>query len=340
MPIRLFSTNQILAIVWFTWTASFCALAQEAPITQEAPVVQDNPTQDDEENLTLEERYLAARASLVQLSKEIQANQQQQAVPSVLDKRTKADQQINANPFSLAQHYPNYLLPLSYSKNPSAGIANDLTEDNVDNIEAAFQISMKIPIFFRPQESRSNELQQSNHNTDLTGLYFGFTAKSFWQVYNNEVSKPFRETNYEPEIFYTWQADLSLWQYRVNAFQIGLNHQSNGQSGLRSRSWNRVIFTALFSDFNSAYSIKTWWRLPEDNKLSVDDPLGDDNPDINDFIGRVELGYAFVYYDVSIVARLRNNLSTSRNLSSLELNVTYPITNRYDVLFQYFNGYG
>jgi len=48
------------------------------------------------------------------------------------------------------------------------------------------------------------------HDEDSSGLYFGFTAMSFWQVYNDAVSKPFRETNYEPEVFYSWQKEIKF----------------------------------------------------------------------------------------------------------------------------------
>ena len=54
-------------------------------------------------------------------------------------------------------------------------------------------------------------------------------------------------------------------------------------------------------------------RFPEDTKTSIDDPTGDDNPDINDYIGRVELGYAFQVNNIEIFTRIRNNLSGSQN---------------------------
>jgi phospholipase A1 len=163
---------------------------------------------------------------------------------------------------------------------------------------------------------------------------------SFWQVYNSETSKPFRETNYEPEIFYKWAPNWDVFGIRFNGAQIGLNHMSNGQDGLKSRSWNRVIATALFSSEDSAYYLKTWYRLPEDTKIDEFDPTGDDNPDILDFYGRIELGFAYKIGNVNMIARVRNNLSFDDNRSGIELNFTYPINERYDVLLQYFNGYG
>jgi phospholipase A1 len=115
---------------------------------------------------------------------------------------------------------------------------------------------------------------------------------------------------------------------------------SNGQSGLKSRSWNRITATALLSDENTAYYLKTWYRLPEDEKTSPLDPLGDDNPDINDYYGRIELGFGFQLGELALSSKIRNNLSFKDNRSGVEINVTYPINDRYDFLVQYFNGYG
>ena len=322
-----FDTARILPklrLVSVTLCAVFFCSGVNASDTQEQEVSDSTPS------LTLEERVLQAQQTLDELNQALKDNQQQKQSKSILDKRTLADKQINANPFSLAQHNVNYLLPFSYASNPNPIAQQDLNNENIDHLESVFQISTKIPIYI----DTDDELET------LSGLYFGFTARSFWQVYNDEVSKPFRETNYEPEVFYRWQADLSFLDTRFNALQIGVNHQSNGQSGLRSRSWNRVIFTALFSDIDSAYYISTWWRIPEDEKTSINDPTGDDNPDINDFIGRLELGYAFQIDEVEVLARLRNNLKSSNNRGSIQLNMTYPLSQRYDVLLQYFNGYG
>ena len=257
----------------------------------------------------------------------IQEIEQAPRAPSILDARDNAEQRLDELPFAIYQHKQNYLLPFTYANNPNSAGQVDLNQGNIDNQEAKFQISIKIPIY---------SLGDTN-----TGWYFGFTAKSFWQVYNSEVSKPFRETNYEPELMYRWQADYSFLQYRFNAIEMSFNHQSNGQSGLNSRSWNRVIWTALFSDVDSAYYIRTWYRIPEDAKDNIQDPTGDDNPDILDFIGRIELGYAWQFSPKhKLFARLRNNLRTSENRGSIEFNYTYNFSKRYDVLLQYFNGYG
>lgn len=245
---------------------------------------------------------------------------------TLLADKMKSEREANRNLFSLVQHGQNYLLPLSYSPDPNSLTLDGIGAEQIDRFEAKYQISVKTPLW----------LQED----DVSGVYFGFTAVSFWQLYNDETSKPFRETNYEPEVFYQFNSDISLVGYKFNFLRIGLNHMSNGQSGLKSRSWNRITATALFSDKNTAYYLKTWYRLPEDAKTSPLDPLGDDNPDINDYYGRVELGFGFQVGNLDVFSRLRNNLSLKDNRSGVEINVTYPLTKRYDFLLQFFTGYG
>ncbi|WP_269520251.1 phospholipase A [Alteromonas sp. BMJM2] len=245
---------------------------------------------------------------------------------SALDDRLQGDKEALDNVFAITQHRQNYLLPFTYVKNPNSAGNQELTEENVDSKEAKFQLSMKLPLYLE--------------DTGFDGVYFGFTLTSFWQLYNSEVSKPFRETNYEPEVFWQKTGDYSVLGYKFNTFQLGFNHMSNGQSGLRSRSWNRIFASITFSDNDDIYYLKTWYRVPEDEK---DDPLdasGDDNPDIEDFYGRFELGYGRKIGAFKMLALVRNNLDFDENRGSIQLDMTYPFSDRYELLVQYFNGYG
>lgn len=245
---------------------------------------------------------------------------------SILTERTEMVDEAIENPFSISQHRLNYLLPFSYIRNPNTLSATGLNTENVDNIEAKYQISVKLPIYIEDEGT--------------SGLYMGFTAVSFWQVFNSEVSKPFRETNYEPEVFYEWRNEFSFAGYKFNQVRLGVNHQSNGQSGLRSRSWNRLVGSVVFSDEESFYGIKVWYRFEEDAKETPLDPVGDDNPDITDFLGNMELGYGTKFGKFGLIARLRNNLKSSDNKGSIQFDFTYPLTQHYDMVLQYFNGYG
>ncbi|QJR82902.1 phospholipase A [Alteromonas pelagimontana] len=255
-----------------------------------------------------------------------EAQQTPQKPESILSSRFKSDRNAIDNLFTITQHRPNFVLPITYVSDPSTVGNEDLTAQTVDNKEAKFQLSVKFPLYLEEKT--------------VDGMYFGFTLTSFWQLYNSQASKPFRETNYQPEVFYQREADFSVLGYDFNTFQVGFNHMSNGQSGVRSRSWNRLFASLLFSDVDNIYYLKAWYRIPEDEKLTPDDPSGDDNPEISNYYGRAEMGYGTRLGNFQILALLRNNMNFNTNRGSIELNLTYPITDRYELLLQYFNGYG
>jgi outer membrane phospholipase A len=79
-------------------------------------------------------------------------------------------------------------------------------------------------------------------------LNIGYTQKSFWDLFAFSRSSPFVETNYKPELFFSfrpWADD------RTKEFSIGVQHESNGlgvdtvadQSKL-SRGWNSLYVDA------------------------------------------------------------------------------------------------
>ena len=272
---------------------------------------------------------IAATTSLISLNINAQqdiADTNDTETESLFDQRADSVNKAITNPFALSQHRLNYILPFTYVSSPNTLSASGLNTENVDNLEAKYQISVKLPIY---QEDFSS-----------SGLYMGFTAVSYWQVYNSEASKPFRETNYEPEVYYSWRNELSFAGFKFNQIRFGVSHQSNGQSGLRSRSWNRIFASAMFSDDDSFYHIKAWYRIKEDKKDDLFDSAGDDNPDITTFMGHTEFGYGTKLGKFNVMALVRNNLKTSDNKGSVELNLSYPINTKYDFLLQYFNGYG
>lgn len=73
----------------------------------------------------------------------------------------------------------NYLLPATYNINK--------IEDR-NQFETAFQISIEKPMTY----------DLLGFNETISAAY---TQKSFWQT--AEDSAPFRESNYEPEVFYS-----------------------------------------------------------------------------------------------------------------------------------------
>lgn len=71
----------------------------------------------------------------------------------------------------------------------------------------------------------------------LSGFYFGYTQASLWDL--ESASKPFRDTNYRPSLFWRWErTDDRTW---LDGARLGVEHESNGRAGIESRSIN-VVF--------------------------------------------------------------------------------------------------
>lgn len=122
-------------------------------------------------------------------------------------------------------------------------------------------------------------------------LWFGYTQQSYWQLFNGGLSRPFRSTDHEPEVFYVYPTDAPLpgggrWRYSG----IGLVHQSNGESNPLSRSWNRW-YLMTGAEWRSGWQLhlKAWKRVAEKAE-------NDDNPHIQDFVGR---GEARLFWNVN-----------------------------------------
>lgn len=140
-------------------------------------------------------------------------------------------------------------------------------------------------------------------------LWFGYTQQSYWQLFTGELSRPFRNTDHEPEITYVYPTDAPLplgWRLRYSG--LSLVHQSNGQSLPLSRSWNRAVLMAgMEKDDQFRLQAKVWKRLNEDS-------ADDDNPGITDMVGRAEVaGFWNVNKDNTLGITVRHSLNADAN---------------------------
>ena len=119
-------------------------------------------------------------------------------------------------------------------------------------------------------------------------LWAAYSQQSYWQVFSSGLSRPFRNTDHQPELIYVYPTTLQLpggWLWRYSG--LGVVHQSNGQSDPLSRSWNRAYLMAGFEHGNRLnLQLRLWKRLPEDRAK-------DNNPDLVRHLGRgdVTLGW-------------------------------------------------
>ena len=254
---------------------------------------------------------------------------QLQAEDSLLKERVKDELATSEQPFVLTPHKANYILPVTYQTRPNNAPFEEKypNEDvEVDEMEAKFQISFKFPVWY-------NVFGDNGH------LFFAYTNQSYWQVYNKDVSSPFRETNHEPEVFMLFNNDWEVAGLTNSFLGVGVVHQSNGQADPLSRSWNRIYGSMIFDRGPFALGLKAWWRIPEDEKEFPTDSRGDDNPDINDYMGNFELTGVYGLDNHRFMMLLRNNLS-SDNKGAFEFTYSYPIVGNLRIYAQYFNGYG
>ena len=246
---------------------------------------------------------------------------------SLLDRRWELSQDSKLGTWNIRANQPVYLLPAFWTskKNEfpqSPNPQNTVDEDqNLKSMEAKFQISLK---------TKAAENIFGNNGD----VWVGYTQSSRWQVYNSEESRPFRETNYEPEASLIFRTNYNLLGLNGRLLGLTLNHQSNGRSDPLSRSWNRVILNLGFEKDNFALMVRPWYRIEEDFK-------DDNNPDIKNYIGRGDLTAFYRWNDNDFSLMLRHSLNGGDDShGAMQFDWAFPIKGKLRGHFQLFDGYG
>ena len=230
---------------------------------------------------------------------------------------------------TVREHNPMYLMPIWYNSSPNyapssptRGAASQERFSDQKRIETKMQVSFKSKIAEDLFKSRAD-------------LWFGYTQKSDWQIYNQgRRSAPFRNTDYEPEIFITQPVKSRLpWGGRLRMLGVGFAHQSNGQSRPESRSWNKVYAMAGMEWGKLTVIPRVWMRLFDSSGKD------NDNPDLTKYLG---------YGDVKLQYRLndKHNFSTTLRYNpksgygAAEAAYTFPIKGKLQGVVRGFHGYG
>ena len=230
---------------------------------------------------------------------------------------------------TVREHNPMYLMPVWYNSSPNyapssptRGVALQERFSDQKRIETKMQVSFKSKIAEDLFKSRAD-------------LWFGYTQKSDWQIYNQgRRSAPFRNTDYEPEIFITQPVKAQLpWGGRLRMLGVGFAHQSNGQSRPESRSWNKVYAMAGMEWGKLTVIPRVWMRLFDSSGKD------NDNPDLTKYLG---------YGDVKLQYRLndKHNFSTTLRYNpksgygAAEAAYTFPIKGKLQGVVRGFHGYG
>ena len=164
--------------------------------------------------------------------------------------------------------------------------------------EMMFQLSLKSELVSR-QDFGRKILGLEN-----VRLWFAYTQRSFWQVYNAQLSRPFRDTDYEPEAIFTFGTgnDADGWKL----LNVGVVHQSNGRALPQSRGWNRLYAQGGWEWGPFSLLARVWSRFPEKAEK-------DDNPDIQSYLGRGDIELRWnLENDKSVTLLARRALDTGR----------------------------
>lgn len=186
-------------------------------------------------------------------------------------------------------------------------------------METQFQVSFKFP---PAQAFLSSRLGPNND------LFVGFTTRAWRQSYNDDLSSPSRETDYEPQLFFRHHGGPSFGRLKIAGWDLGVAHQSNSQSNPLSRSWNRINGNLALGARNIALVLRTWYRLPEDG-----DDDENDNPDPHHFSD---------HGGVRLYSR-RNHMFSAMNRpgkNSYEFTRSMPSWKQLRLFVIYFDGYG
>ncbi len=221
----------------------------------------------------------------------------------------QADATASLLPQGLSLYRANYALPLTWTKQ---------AEDEGD-AEFKFQISLQYQILETP-------------------FYAAYTQEAYFRWLDEDDSRPFREINFIPELWYRFRPGRLEPDWL--GLDIGIEHQSNGESQPESRSWNRAYVRPFLRQGAWSAEIKIWDRFgAPDEPSGPSNPAGDDNPDIVDFYGHHELrvGYRFDGGDrVSLLTRS----AFGDGRGALRLDYATPAGGNGHWYVQLFTGYG
>ena len=231
--------------------------------------------------------------------------------------------------FRILPYQPIYILLANYTTDVNETPYSSNPENVVDlaipynPVELVFQLSFKTKIL---------------HNIlgpDLGGDVWGaYTQSSRWQVYNNELSRPFRETDYQPEIFLLFGTPYHIGNFQGVFTGFGFTHQSNGRANPLSRSWNRMVFQFGWEINDLQIVFNPWIRFPEDTDK-------DNNPDIENYMGRGELTLNYSKGKSEFRLALRHSLRGGDNShAGGRLDYSYRFYKNLKAHAQIFSGYG
>lgn len=175
-------------------------------------------------------------------------------------------------------------------------------------VDARFQISFK----YRPFDP---EARVAQFVPFASNLYFAYTQTTLWDIGGN--SSPFKDSSYRPSIYYKW-ADSGHGML-PDEWKAGLEHESNGQAGVDSRSINtafiRPTWNIDFGERRLALMPKFYQYIEKSN-----------NPDIQHYRGFVDWQARFGREDGAVLTGLYRQGTDGYAMGQFDL--SYPISDK------------
>jgi phospholipase A1 len=246
---------------------------------------------------------------------------------SLLDSRWELTPESKLGTFNLRSFQPVYVMPVfatsKQNNQPHSPNPNNTAQEKeeLDNVEAKFQLSLKTKVW-------------QGVFGDAGDVWVGYTQSSRWQVYNEKQSRPFRESDYEPEAMLVFDTHYQALGWDGRLLGIGINHQSNGRSDPFSRSWNRIVADIGLEREGWTVMLRPWWRIPEGRRV-------DNNADINDYVGRGEMQLLHLWNSQEFGLTLRHSLRGGDNShGSARFSWSFPMAGNLRGYLEAFSGYG
>jgi phospholipase A1 len=171
-------------------------------------------------------------------------------------------------------------------------------------------------------------------------IYLGFVQNIFWLF--EETSHPFRDTNFNPRLFYRFSFDPEDGEDYLDL--IAFEHKSNGKGNPESRSFDgsgaKFAWRTKYENFSLKGHLKGLWRYD----------LDETNKDFEKYVGPFEVGFAFSIFsgtfldkaELSYRAYTGGEWGEDFKRSSHEVGISFRLFGRTltpAIYVQYFNGY-
>lgn len=156
---------------------------------------------------------------------------------------------LSLTPALAEENKPSTALPMTYEIQKKS---NELFGAN-----SSAKFSYHLPGYFIfGKDDLKLQLSGKYRVAHSANLYIGYTQLMFWSIYDDSL--PFKEINYNPEIFYRVVEHESNF---IRSLDFGVAHNSNGKDKEESRSINRVFLKANSSRAYGQHNLITGLKL-------------------------------------------------------------------------------